>query len=236
MVNKLSIASIVLVCGFINQSACQVKSASYPDVVEISSFKTYSRSFELDPNRVYNLHSGEKIDPIKFAEMINGKPFTIKREIDNYGRIAKYLYDTTGDRSIIKKQENFNIGEFLLPFDIISLRGKEIKFDELRGKNVIVRFEMFVDQYDFENKRLLQLENQLSEIDETIGIIFFLGSKEKLDILDTKGTQFNLVLQGANFHERYGVIRIPTTILINKEGIVVDIFYRNDEIDLSTIK
>ncbi|WP_425389630.1 TlpA family protein disulfide reductase [Ekhidna sp.] len=211
------------------------------NITSIQAQKIYEKkatsNFQIDPNRVYNAHTGKKIEPKKFISMIQGKPFSIDTEIDSYGRIAKFLYDTTGRTFLKQPEENFEVGELFPPFNITTVRKRELSFDELRDKKVVVRFEMFADKYDFSNQALRTLENQMKAgKDEYVGVMFFHGIQEELDTIDTKGTTFHLVLQGVNFHQRYGITSFPTTILLDEQGAVTEIFRGSEKVDLKSLK
>ncbi|WP_420317262.1 TlpA family protein disulfide reductase [Ekhidna sp.] len=195
------------------------------------------QTFELDPNRVYNYHTGKKIPAEKFISMVGQESFTIGRKIDSYGRIAKFLYDTTGAKFIVKREEKLKIGEDLPPFNIITENGEELLYDELLGNHLIIRFEMFADGYDFENDHLLSLQKEAEEFEEeVVGVIFFLGLNNELEPLETKGTKFHYLLNGGNFHDRYNVTTMPFTVIVDKNGKVVDVFRNNEIPNLSSLK
>ncbi|MEP0985824.1 hypothetical protein [Ekhidna sp.] len=214
--------------GLVACSNAQVKS-------ENQRSTSVTKSFELDPTRVYNFHTGKKIPADQFMEMVNGKPFSIQREIDSYGRVSKFLYDTTGNSGPREVREKMEVGEPFPPFNMWTVAMKKIRFNELRGKYIIVRFELFADSYDFKNNRLVNLENQMRALgqENVVGFMFFRGMQVQLESLDKQGSLFNLFVQGSNFHDRYGIIRTPITVVIDREGIVMRIFRGSDEIDLS---
>ena len=110
----------------------------------------------------------------------------------------------------------------------------------MKGKIVILRFELYASNFRFKKQEVVDLDNQINQIknssDKVKAIIIFTTQKnEILKGFDINNSNFELVANGMNFNEKYLITRYPTTIIIDKEGGLVDYFLYSDEIVLKDL-
>ncbi|WP_425389631.1 TlpA family protein disulfide reductase [Ekhidna sp.] len=221
------------ILAFIALSACK----STHDSIQVTPERRSGGSFKLDPRLAYNYHTKEKIPTDRFLKMVQGGVFTVHPEFDSYGKVAKFYYDTTGHKGPLDPPKVLEIGKPFPEFNVTTINKEKIRFDELKGKHMVVRFELFPDNYDFSNDALLDLEDEMSIFgSDLVGLMIFRGSDSPLKSLQVPGTTFDYFIQNSNFFHRYGVTKIPTTVVIDKKGIVVGLFEYEENIDLSILE
>ncbi len=196
--------------------------------------------------KVYNKVTGEKLSDEELVEVLQKHPNIIfEKVINEYGEISNFYFDPnnikndTGSRTIIRRSAENQVkeGESFPDFIFKTIEKETIKSKNLKGTWILLRFELFAR---FTNKPLiLDLSNQLKDLEEDykiIPIICFADSEQNIkNELDIADLVFRLVADGSNFHEKYSIIKFPTTIIIDDQGRVYKYFFNNENIDFSGI-
>lgn len=200
--------------------------------------KRIDTEFSID--KLYNKKTGKKVSKKEFEILVTNNPnLPIERIYDNKGNIIKYLYNpenanplSLGDKGIKKVEK----GEYFSELVLKNIDGETIKIEDLKGKMVILRLEMEADTFRFKKHEIADLDakinltNRKSEIE---GIIIFDANKGQIqkgfDLIDSN---FELIPDGYNFHRKLNINYLPTTIILDKQGKLMEEFQQSDEIDI----
>lgn len=193
-----------------------------------------------DPSgRIYNKFTGKKISDDEFADFIKNNPrVSFENVVNKYGEVEKYLLDTTRRNSgRISKENQTKLSEELPEFVFKSIENKEIISSELEGKWVLLRFEIFLKMVD--SLSIVEFDKQISKAndkEDILMIICFMESKsEIISKLNTDVSNIYVIPDAKNFHNRYSIAQMPTTILLDPDGRVVRYYYSGDKIDINTL-
>ena len=195
---------------------------------------------KIDFTKIYDKNTGERIKEKKFRKIIKDlKNYNLEQIIDENGNVEKYIFDSNNKDQLMshERSQRVNPKEFFPGFNIKTINNENISLKDLKGKIVIIRFELFADNFRFKKHEIVDLDNQINQIENKESnikaiILFTTPKNEVLKGFDIKGSNFNLVANGMNFHQKYLITRYPTTIVIDKEGKLIDYFSNSDEIIL----
>ena len=211
-------------------------------VVKKTSKKfTFSEKMKIDFSKFFDKKTGLKITEKEYhAKVKRNKKFTIEKVINAKGKIEKYLFTGNVKNNITKRDvtKRAEIGEAFPDFKLRTIDDKKIELANLKGKVVLLRFELFADNFRFKKQEIVSLDKQIHRLgkDNFEAIIIYISNRQ--DILkgfDIKNSNFKLVANGMNFHERYKITRYPTTIIIDSNGNLEGYFKKSEEIDLFKI-
>lgn len=207
--------------------------------------KTFTRTTteKVDLTKIYHKKTGEKIKKNEFKKLIKSKKkYILEKVIDENGNIEKYLYDPDNKAKLQKRDISKRVrsGESFPNFNFETVDGENINLKHLNGQIVILRFELFADNFRFKKEEIVDLDNQINQLEDNgekiSPIIIFISPKnEVLKGFDIKDSNFNLVSDGMNFHERYLITVYPSTVILDKEGKLINYFSFSDEIVLKDI-
>lgn len=203
-------------------------------------FKT-SRIEKVDFSKIYNKKTGKKIKKKKYIKLKKNNPnLQLERIIGVNGEIVKYLLDL----SIINNSpRNYRAkpiikGELFPNFIAKTINKRIIELSRQRGKIVILRFELEANSFRFKKQEIKQIDNLINKInnknEKVIAIIFF--ASNELDIkkgFDLQNSNFEIISNGYNFQEKFSITRFPTTIVIDKNGKLINYYNYMDEINLT---
>jgi nitrate reductase NapAB chaperone NapD len=202
--------------------------------------RTYTRSYteRFDVSKLYYKGTDRKVKESDFRKMIQENPrLHIEREFDDSGNLVRYLYDPnnqgTNGTVILKALSE---KESVPNFKVTTIDGKKIELEDLKGKLVIVRFEMQAGDYHFKKNDIVELDKKINSLKnkenvEAI-IIFGCGEEEVRKGFDLPESNFKLVANGQNFIIKYGISRFPSTLLIDQNGKLIGNFLTPDEVVL----
>ena len=190
--------------------------------------------------KVYNKKTGEKISNEEFLKLITENPnLSLERVYDDSGNVIKYLYDpekrnsTSGKNTVHKAPEK---NEEFPSLRLKTIDGETIKMEDLKGKMVILRMEMEADSFRFKKHEIEELDkaiNQTGRKSEIEAIIIFRTSKQDVESgFDLKDSNFKLIPNGANFQNKLNIRSFPTTIVIDKEGRLINQFNSSKRMDI----
>lgn len=200
--------------------------------------KSVDTQFSIE--KVFNKRTGEKISAEEFSKLISKNPnLSLDRVYDNSGNVVKYLYDPDKKNSPMlnsSKKESKAKGEKFPNLNLTTIDGETIKIEDLKGKLVIIRMEMEAGSFRFKKHEIEELDeaiNQTGRESEIEAIAIFRTSE--LDVrkgFDLKNSNFKAIPNGANFQNQLNIRSFPTTIVLDKEGRVIDNFRSSNRIDI----
>ena len=203
-------------------------------------FKT-SRIEKIDFSKIYNKKTGKKIKKKKYITLKKNNPnLQLERIIGVNGEIVKYLLDLSIINNSPRNYRTKPIikGELFPNFIAKTINKRIIELNSQKGKVVILRFELEANSFIFKKKEIKQLDNLINKIKrkkEKVKAIIFFASNE-LDIkqgFDLQNSNFEIIPNSYNFQEKFSIIRFPTTIIIDKNGKLIDYYNYMDEINLT---
>lgn len=203
-------------------------------------FKT-SRIEKVDFSKIYNKKTGKKIKKKKYIKLKKNNPnLQLERIIGVNGEIVKYLLDLSIINNSPRNYRTKPIikGELFPNFIAKTINKRIIELSRQRGKIVILRFELEANSFRFKKQEIKQIDNFINKINnknEKVKAIIFFASNE-LDIkqgFDLQNSNFEIISNGYNFQEKFSITRFPTTIVIDKNGKLIDYYNYMDEINLT---
>ncbi|MBT8384589.1 MAG: redoxin domain-containing protein [Bacteroidia bacterium] len=219
--------------------AFNIAALSYSQEKQISiSSSSKSESHVLDLNLVYDKRTGEKVSVKEFRKLVKGNPrLYLEREYDARGNISRYIYDPNNPNAPLKRYP-YSIAPKGKPypnFIVNTTDGEQLELEKLRGKLVMVRFELFSSGFRFKKQEIEELNNNINALgieDQIEAIIIFRGSKDEIEReFSLKNSNFKLVPDGDKFFNKYQIDRFPMTVLIDKKGNLIDYFKYSEDID-----
>ncbi|WP_291944679.1 TlpA disulfide reductase family protein [Cetobacterium sp.] len=146
--------------------------------------------------------------------------------------IAVFSISFANERDPREQKLTYLIGEKVDNFEVISLDGKKtISLNELKGKKVFLNFTTTWCPDCIKEKKILGPEYAEKYKDSNVEFIIVFGpyksdNKEKVEeYMKENGYTFTPYYdtEGKNLYNQFGVINIPTTFLINEEGVLEDV-------------
>ncbi len=199
-----------------------------------------TRSGDLE-GKVFNKITGEVITNMQLMGLVKEKPgLKMESFYDKYGDLEKSLYDPNNPFKDYSKDPNKRpkIGESFPEFVFKTIDEEEFSSEDLKGNWVLIHFYPITRFINKERWKKLSLDLQKAR--ESFEIVCFGVFAYDDDLIEPVGEfkqEIRLVNNGNGFYSKYHIIEIPTTVLINPEGIIVKYFYESDPIDfLSFLK
>ena len=197
----------------------------------------------IDYSKIYQKTTGKKIKKKEFLKILKKYPnLQMESVIGADGSIEKYLVDLSKQN---KKNRNNRIqpvlkGEVFPNFIAKTVENNKIELNKFKGKTVILRFELEANTFRFKKEEIKQLDgliNQVKNKNEKVkAVIFFASDKEEVRKgFNIPNSNFQLIANALNFHDKFSITRFPTTIIIDKNGVLVDYYKNIDDIDLEKI-
>lgn len=208
---------------------------------EISVYSERARiDTEFSIDKLYNKKTGKRVSEKEFERLVTKNPnLPLERVYDNKGNIVKYLYDPDNANSVFLKNggnKKVNKGEYFPELILKTIDGETVRIKDLKGKMVILRLEFEADTFRFKKYEIEELDeaiNQTQRVSEIEAIIIFDASKQQIkngfDLIDSN---FKLIPNGNNFHRKLNIKFFPWTIILDKEGRLMEETKWSDEIDI----
>lgn len=192
--------------------------------------------------KVYHKITNDKIRDKELNDIIQQHPgIVFEKVINKYGEIEKFLYDP--DNILVGRQRDrsedkqIKIGELFPEFVFRTTNKEVIASKDLTDTWVLIRFELFAGMRN--KNQLLKLDNQIKDLESNqklVPIICFPDSEKKIrDEIDHDKSIFKLVGDARNFHEKFNIVTLPTTILLDQNLRVFGYFFNGDKIDLKAL-
>lgn len=146
--------------------------------------------------------------------------------------IAVFSISFANERDPREQKLTYLIGEKIDNFEVTSLDGKKtISLNELKGKKVFLNFTTTWCPDCIKEKEILDPEYAEKYKDSNVEFIIVFGpyksdNKEKVEeYMKKNGYTFipYYDTEGKDLYNQFGVINIPTTFLINEEGVLEDV-------------
>ncbi|MEZ2414508.1 peroxiredoxin family protein [Muriicola sp. E247] len=216
-----------------------ISSLSYSQQKQVSvSYSVTKEARVLDTDLIYNKTTGEKISEKEFRKLVKLNPrLNLERLYDARGNIIRYIYDPN-NQNVPQRRYPYSVAPKGKPypnFILNTTNEEQIELEKLKGKLVIVRFELFSSGLRFKQNEVEDLDQKINALDnqeeiESI-IIFGVGKEEVEKGFSLANTNFKLVSDGEIFFDKYQIDRFPMTALIDKEGNLIDYFKYSEDID-----
>lgn len=138
----------------------------------------------------------------------------------------------SNERDSREEKLTYLIGEKVDNFEVTSLdETKTISLGDLKGKKVFLNFTTTWCPDCIKEKEILGLEYAEKYKDSNIEFIVVFGpyksdNKEKVEeYMKKNGYTFTAYYdtEGKDLYNQFGVVNIPTTFLINEEGVLEDV-------------
>ena len=222
---------------------------SFSVMVAFCQNETFTKKFtrtkvlKIDFSKIYYKKTGKKIKENEFVKLVKNNPnLQIENIIGIDGEIEKYLvFFEKGKKSLKNNRNNPIIKGDLFPnFIAKTIENEEIDLKDHKGKIIILRFELEANTFRFKKEEIKQIDlliNKIEKKEEKIKSIIFFASNE-LDIeegFDLQNSNFELIPNSLNFHQKFSITKFPTTIIIDKNGKLVDYFTCMEDINLNKL-
>jgi cytochrome oxidase Cu insertion factor (SCO1/SenC/PrrC family) len=194
---------------------------------------------DFDISKVYNKETGVEVSKKEFGTLVKENPnLFLEREINEAGNVVRYLYDPknpNGNSELTTEADTSVIGTFA-NFKLTTIGGTKIELSKLKGKMVILRFELSATDFHFKKQEIQELDKQINELGNknTVKaiIIFQCSESDVRKGFDLQDSNFELVANGQNFIDKYGISRSPSTLLIDQNGNLIEEYYYSEDIVL----
>lgn len=151
----------------------------------------------------------------------------------------------SNERDPREQKLTYLIGEKVDNFEVTSLDGKKtISLDQLKGKKVFLNFTTTWCPDCIKEKEILGPEYAEKYKDSNVEFIVVFGpyksdNREKVkEYMEKNGYTFTPYYdtEGKDLYNQFGVINIPTTFLINEEGVLEDVNVESGYKDMKHFK
>ena len=214
---------------------------SFSVMIAFCQNETFTKKFtrtkvvKIDFSKIYYKKTGKKIKENEFVKLVKNNPnLQIENIIGIDGEIEKYLV------FFEKKKKKIIKGDLFPNFIAKTIENKRIELKNYERKIIILRFELEANTFRFKKEEIKQiglLINKIEKKEEKIKSIIFFASNE-LDIeegFDLQNSNFELIPNSLNFHQKFSITKFPTTIIIDKNGKLVDYFTCMEDINLNKL-
>lgn len=196
---------------------------------------------EYSIDMVYNKITDKKNSQNTLNQLVERNPnLYLERVYDENGKVIRYYYDPNNQDNAKTSTAEANVSpanEFP-PFSLNTLGGKRIQSEDLRGKLILLRFELHGSDYRFKKHEIAELDNQIDKLDNkdvVKAIIIFREDQKTIEKnFPFPDSNFELVADGMMFFEKYRIKRSPMTALIDQNGNLVNYFDFSEDIILES--
>lgn len=159
--------------------------------------------------------------------------------------LAVFSISFSNERDPREQKLTYLIGEKVDNFEVTSLDGKKtISLDQLKGKKVFLNFTTTWCPDCIKEKEILGPEYAEKYKDSNVEFIVVFGpyksdNREKVkEYMEKNGYTFTPYYdtEGKDLYNQFGVINIPTTFLINEEGVLEDVNVESGYKDMKYFK
>ena len=197
-----------------------------------------TRTIDVDLNKVYNKNTGEKMIPEKVEQLIrNNSKIRLEPYYGNDGKVSRFYYfPEAASGKKIAATEIIEAGKPFLEFKMKTTEGKMVWLKDLKGKLVVLHFTL--DAMYFRYDELENLDKKINTLyrkEDVEALVLVESSATSLaPKFDLKISNFELVNEALGFVRKFGLRRLPSTVVIDAEGKLLGIFKRVEDIDLNS--
>ncbi|SEA32519.1 Peroxiredoxin [Flavobacterium gillisiae] len=211
---------------------------SQEETIGVNWSKTFVEK-DFNNTKLYNKKTGIEISKKEFGILVQENPnLSLEKEIDEAGNVTRYMYDPNNLNSYEKRALNATAsakGNFP-NFKLTTIDGTQIELSKLNGKIVILRFELFATDFHFKKQEIQELDEKINALENKNAvkaiIVFQCSESDVRKGFDLENSNFELVANGQNFIEKYGISRFPSTLLIDQDGNLIEKYVYSEDITL----
>ena len=199
--------------------------------------KRIDTEFSID--KLYNKKTSKRVSQKEFEKLVKQNPnLQIEPVYDNKGNTVKYFYDPdkSNSLSISNSDKSIKIGDYYPELIFKTIDGETIKLKDLKGKMVILRFEMEADTFRFKKYEIEEMDQGINETQrgsEIEAIIIFDATEQQIRKgFDLTNSNFKLVPNGVNFQRKMNIRSFPSTVILNKQGQLMEELPMSEGIDI----
>lgn len=191
--------------------------------------------------KIYNKVTGERISEDELMEITHehGRTY-LEKDYDKYGHATRaYYHPDSAHMTIRNRDQHKQIppGENLPEFVFTLVDGEKLRSKKLRGKWVLLKFDLVVEFLDYPDYEALATQVKTLEKKYPIVAVTCLRDNEE-NIRNGIGQKYAPILwmgEGTGFQEKYFISRLPTSILLDPQGKVVKYFRYHEKMDLEEV-
>ncbi|SIN65874.1 hypothetical protein SAMN05444394_0229 [Algoriphagus halophilus] len=168
-------------------------------------------------------------------ELLKEKPgLELQHLYGKYGELEKALYDPNEPYKKYRRDPELRpkIGENFPEFVFKTIEGEEFGKDQLNEKWVLIHFNHLTQFIKKPVWDKLYLDLQKAKKNYSIECFSLFAYEE--DLKTSFGEYqpiIHLVNNGRGFFERYHIIKSPTSVLINPDGLVIQYYFESEAIE-----
>lgn len=237
--NKIRLIYCLFFCFFIG-SFCYAQ-----DVIKMDSTKTvYTSIRQIKLDNVFNKQTGTKYSEEEMISLFKKYNNKVHLEIiiDEYGNEAGYYFDpnnpTDSTKSVTEENE-VKIGKKFPNFIFETSKDIQLNLEDLKGKYVLLRFDMAPSGYVLKKEEIDFVEKQIISnkvyADNVVPIILFIESskKEVKELWENKDTIYHLVGDAFSYGIKYGIKIYPSTLVIDRNGNLLKVYSPSGDVNIA---
>ncbi|MDT0553525.1 hypothetical protein [Urechidicola vernalis] len=182
-----------------------------------------------DNSKVYDRNTGEHIKESEVKKIFKKyKKIYLEKIIDENGDVEKKLIDSSDPTKIYKWDisKRSESGEKFPNLNFQSINGENFRLKDLKGNLIILRFELFSDNFRFKKYEIEELDARINSLNENSNkvksFIFFITPPDEIRKgFDLEGSNFVPVANSGNINLRYIIKEFPTNIVVDREGNLI---------------
>lgn len=209
---------------------------------ELIQGKTYiipSSKQEYNIDMVYHKITGENISQSTLNKLVEQNPnLYLERVFDRNGKVIRYYYDPNNQGKVnnIVSEPGVSAGDEFPPFSFKTIKGHQLDSEDLRGKLILLRFELHSTDFRFKKHEVAELDNQINNLSNSDAVKAIIVFRENQKIIERSypfpNSNFELVADGKKFFEKYRIKQYPMTALIDQNGNLISYFKYSEDIIL----
>ncbi|MBN7811215.1 hypothetical protein J0A68_09620 [Algoriphagus sp. H41] len=188
--------------------------------------------------KIYNQVTGERISEEELMEIVRKRGSTyLDKDFNKYGQPTRgYYHPDSAHLTIRNRNQHKQIqpGEELPKFVFTLVDGTKLRSKKLRGKWVLLKFDLVVEFLDYPDYEALAA--QVDALDEKYPLVAITCLRDNEENIRTgiggKYDPIRWMGEGTGFQEKYFISRLPTSVLLDPKGRVVTYFRYHEKMDL----
>lgn len=205
--------------------------------IGISSGFVAASEQEYSIEMVYHKITGERISQKILNQLVDNNPkLYLEQVYDKNGKVIRYYYNPKNQKESIFPNPNSiaSSGGVFPLFKFKTIEGNYLELEKLKGKLVLIRFEIYCNDFRFKKHEIKALDEKINILENSGNIkaiiVFGCDKNEIKKGFTLKNSNFELVADGTKFFEKYQINRYPMTALIDQNGNLIDYFKYSEDI------
>lgn len=120
-----------------------------------------------------------------------------------------------------QKIRRYIIGDAVPSFQLYDIEGKLWRFDELKGKVILINFwATWCDTCKMEKPYLIKLMNSMKDRNDIVFLTILYNDDEKkaYNFVKQNNYSFPVLVDSIKISSQFGVVGVPETVVIDKKG------------------